>query len=65
MNFYIPWWTHHGQCIAHHRAVRQDVGTSHQGHTLAVHTLSYQSFHCQPMTVTHVIGYNSETPLRH
>ena len=51
--------------LAPHLAVYQDTVTPHRGHMPAVHTLSYQSFHCQPMTVTHVIGYNLETPLRH
>ena len=49
---------------AHHRAVRQDVGIPHRGNKLAVRILSYQSFRCQLMTVTHVIGYNTETHLK-
>ena len=62
---YILWLTHHGPGTAHYEAVGQVTAITLRGHIQVSHTLGYQPLHCQPLKVTRVVGYISETHLRH
>ena len=55
----------HRPYVAHQGAACQFTAITLRGHTQVAHILSYQPLHCQHSKVTHVVGYISETHLRH
>jgi len=65
VSFYILWLTLHSPGTAHYEAVGQETAVTLRGHIRVANTLSCQPLHCQPLKVTHVVGYITETHLRH